>query len=323
MVYRAIPKLAKTVYRDILCFVTWFLFTIISPVLNAAVNYIDKYLIEKVVQGRGIGSLIIFSALMGLPVALLILLFNPQVFGISLNHALLIMLNGTFYVAWVLPYLYALEKDDASVVAPLFQLSSVLTLVLGYFVLGEGLTLVQLLGCLLILIGAVGLTLEKSDAGFKIKLGTLLLIGLSCLFIAISGVVFKFVALEESFWVTSFWENLGIFLSSLLLFLVPSYRRQFVHVVKTNGPKIIALNTVNETIVIIGKITLNFATLLVPISMVYFVAEGFQPFFVLAYGILLSLFFPKLTSENIQSSVVIRKLFAIMVMFLGTYLLTF
>lgn len=301
---------------------TWFLFTIISPVLNAAVNYIDKYLIEKVVEGRGVGSLIIFSALMGLPVAFLILLFGPNVFDISTKNALLIMFNGTLYVAWVLPYLYALEKDEASVVAPLFQLSSVLALVLGYFVLGEILSTTQLVGCFLILIGALGLTTEKSSAGFKLKLSPLFLIGISCFFIALSGIIFKYVALEESFWTTSFWENIGIFLSSLVLFLVPSYRRQFLNVVRTNGPKIVALNTANESIVIIGKITLNYATLLAPVSVVYFVAEGFQPFFVLVYGIFLSIFFPKLTNENIQSSVIFRKLLAIVIMFVGTYLLS-
>lgn len=301
---------------------TWFLFTIISPILNAAVNYIDKYLIEKVVQGRGIGSLIIFSALMGLPVALLILIFVPNVFNISTKNALLIMLNGTFYVAWVLPYLYALEKDDASLVAPLFQLSSVLALVLGYFVLGETLSFTQLVGCFLILVGALGLVTERFGGGFRLKLSPLLLIGLSCFFIALSGVIFKLIALEESFWTTSFWENIGIFLSSLILFLVPSYKKQFINVVKTNGPKIIALNTANETIVIIGKITLNYATLLAPISVVYFVSEGFQPFFVLVYGILLSIFFPKLTNEKIESSVVFKRLVATVAMFAGTYLLS-
>lgn len=302
---------------------TWFAFTIISPILNALVNYIDKYLIEKVVEGRGIGSLIIFSALMGLPVAVLILLFGPNVFSISTKNALLIMLNGTFYVAWVLPYLYALEKDDASVVAPLFQLSSVMAFVLGFFILGEGINFSQFLGCLLILAGAVGLSMERTFTGFRIKGSILALIGLSCFFIALSGVIFKFIALEESFWVTSFWESLGIFLSSLVLFLVGDYRRQFFKVIKVNGPKIVGLNICNETIVIVGKITLNFATLLAPISVVYFVAEGFQPFFVVAFGVLLSLFFPKFVSEVVGSKKVVQKLLAICVMFAGTYLISF
>lgn len=311
---------------------TWFAFTIISPILNALVNYIDKYLIEKVVEGRGIGSLIIFSALMGLPVALLILLFGPNVFGISTKNALLIMLNGTFYVAWVLPYLYALERDETSTVMPLFQLSSVLALIFGFFFLDEILSGRQLIGCVLILVGAVGLTLKKSvdrrvrhskSHIYKINFRTLLLALLSCFFIALSGVIFKFVAVEESFWVTSFWESLGIFLSSLILLTVTSYRRQFIGVLRNNRGKVISLNIANEIIVIIGKVTLNYATLLAPVAMIYFVAEGFQPFFVLAYGIILSVFFPKLVDEGISANKLAQKLLAICVMFAGTYLMSF
>lgn len=307
---------------------TWFLFTIISPVLNALVNYIDKYLIEKVVAGRGIGSLIIFSALMGLPVALLILLFGPNVFSIHPKNALLIMLNGLFYVAWVLPYLYALQKDDASVVMPLFQISSVLAFIFGYVFLGETLDLRQFAGCLLILIGALGITLEKKvvksgKRRFKVKTAVLALVTLSCVFIAISGVIFKFVAVKESFWATSFWENTGIFLSSLILLNIPSYRKQFFSVVKTNKIKIISLNTLNEVLVSLGRLSLNYATLLVPISLVYFVDSGFQPFFVLAYGVLFSIFLPKFVNEGIQSRKIIQKLVAVLIMFAGTFLLSF
>jgi uncharacterized membrane protein len=302
---------------------TWFLFAVVSPVLNALVNYLDKYLIEKVVEGRGIGSLIIFSALMGLPLALLILIFGPNVFNIHTKNALLIMLNGTFYVAWVLPYLYALEKDEASVVMPLFQLSSVMVLVLGFVVLGESVNPIKLLGCLLILFGAIGLSLKKGLEGYKLKYAVLLLVGISCFFISLSGVVFKLIALEESFWVTTFWESVGIFFSSLILLNIKSYRRQFLSVLKRNRSKVIILNVANEIVVIIGKLSLNFATLLAPVAVVYFVSEGFQPFFVLAFGVLISTFLPKFVKEEIGHRQIFQKLAAILVMFAGTLLISF
>jgi uncharacterized membrane protein len=301
----------------------WFLITLIMPVTGAIVNYIDKYLIERVVENRGIGSLIIFSALMGLPVALLILLFNPNVFSISTRNAFFIMINGFFYVAWVLPYLYALEKDEASVVSPLFQLSPVITFVLGFSFLKESLNMTQLIGCILIFFGAVILSIEKNSSGVKVKIAVLLLMALSCFFIALSGIIFKVVALEESFWITYFWENIGIFISALLLFLVREYRTQFFQALKINRVKVIALNTINETIIMVGEIAIRFATLLAPISLVYFVGEGFQPFFVLAFGILLSIFFPRFISEKIERRKIFQKLLAISVMFVGTYLISF
>ncbi|HAZ29727.1 TPA: hypothetical protein DCY43_03215 [candidate division WWE3 bacterium] len=302
---------------------TWLLLTLVSPTLNALVNFIDKYMLERVMKGRGIGSLTIISSLMGLPIALLILLVNPQVFTISLGHALLIMLNGLFYILWVLPYLYALDKDEASIVMPLFQLASVMSFILAYIFLGETLTITQMLGCVLVLAGGVGISLEKVEGKVKVKTAVLGLVLLSCFFIAVSGVIFKYIALEETFWVTSFWETIGIFLSTIPLFAVKSYRTQFAKVIKSNGPKVLLITTGSELLVAAGRLALNLATLLVPISLVYFVDSGFSPFFVLVYGIVLTRLFPRFVKEKIDRVSIAKKLIAICVMFAGTFVLSF
>ncbi|KKT69625.1 MAG: hypothetical protein UW65_C0017G0006 [candidate division WWE3 bacterium GW2011_GWB1_44_4] len=302
---------------------TWLLLTLVSPTLNALVNFIDKYMLERVMKGHGIGSLTIISSLMGLPIALLILLVNPQVFTISLGHALLIMLNGLFYILWVLPYLYALDKDEASIVMPLFQLASVMSFILAYIFLGETLTITQMLGCVLVLAGGVGISLEKVEGKVKVKTAVLGLVLLSCFFIAVSGVIFKYIALEETFWVTSFWETIGIFLSTIPLFAVKSYRTQFAKVIKSNGPKVLLITTGSELLVAAGRLALNLATLLVPISLVYFVDSGFSPFFVLVYGIVLTRLFPRFVKEKIDRVSIAKKLIAICVMFAGTFVLSF
>jgi len=299
---------------------TWLLLTLVSPTLNALVNFIDKYMLERVMKGRGIGSLTIISSLMGLPIALLILLVNPQVFTISLGHALLIVLNGLFYILWVLPYLYALDKDEASIVMPLFQLASVMSFILAYIFLGETLTITQMLGCVLVLAGGVGISLEKVEGKVKVKTAVLGLVLLSCFFIAVSGVIFKYIALEETFWVTSFWETIGIFLSTIPLFAVKSYRTQFAKVIKSNGPKVLLITTGSELLVAAGRLALN---LLVPISLVYFVDSGFSPFFVLVYGIVLTRLFPRFVKEKIDRVSIAKKLIAICVMFAGTFVLSF
>ena len=302
---------------------TWLLLTLVSPTLNALVNFIDKYMLERVMKGRGIGSLTIISSLMGLPIALLILLVNPQVFTISLGHALLMVLNGLFYILWVLPYLYALDKDEASIVMPLFQLASVMSFILAYIFLGETLTITQMLGCVLVLAGGVGISLEKVEGKVKVKTAVLGLVLLSCFFIAVSGVIFKYIALEETFWVTSFWETIGIFLSTIPLFAVKSYRTQFAKVIKSNGPKVLLITTGSELLVAAGRLALNLATLLVPISLVYFVDSGFSPFFVLVYGIVLTRLFPRFVKEKIDRVSIAKKLIAICVMFAGTFVLSF
>jgi uncharacterized membrane protein len=55
----------------------------------------------------------------------LILIVQPDVLRIAPLHAVIVMLNGMVYVLGLLPYLYALQRDEASIVVPLFQTSAV------------------------------------------------------------------------------------------------------------------------------------------------------------------------------------------------------
>src|SRR5262245_20283977 len=133
----------------------WISVALLAPACWAVGNHIDKYLLAKKLDRRGIGSLMICSALIGALAMPLILIVQPQVLGISLLHAVLIMLNGMLYVLGLLPYFHALQRDEASIVVPLFQTSAVFSFLLGLLVLGEDLTGWQLGAALLIICGSI------------------------------------------------------------------------------------------------------------------------------------------------------------------------
>jgi hypothetical protein len=89
---------------------------------------------------------------------------------------------------------------------------------------------------------------------------------------------------------------------------------------RTNKLFVISLNGVNEILNIIAKVSFNFASLLAPITVIWIV-NGFQPFFVFAYGVILTLLFPKVVKENIGRKFLVQKILAIVIMFVGTYFL--
>lgn len=60
--------------------------------------------------------------------------------------------------------------------------------------------------------------------------------------------------------------------------------------------------------------------MLIPITMVWFV-NGLQPVYVFLYGILLTLIFPRISKEDLSKKVLFQKLAAILVMFVGAYLI--
>lgn len=300
----------------------WFLIALIPPALWSITNHMDKFLISKYFKGGGVGALMVFSSLVGLFLLPFIFIFNPHVFSIAPQNALLIALNGFMYVAAILPYFYALNKDEASIVVPLFQMIPVLSYVLAFFILGETLTSKQILASALVVIGAIGISLELSE-GKKIKLKKEVLgyMFLSSLLFALNFIIFKRFALELSFWVSAFWEYVGLAIFAVLLMIfVKSYRKQFIEVMKQNKISVIGLNGFNELLNIGAKMSFNFASLLAPVTLVW-VVNGTQPFFVFIYGIVLTLFFPKLGVESLAKRHLIQKVTAIAVMFLGTYLI--
>ena len=141
--------------------------------LYSLINFVDKYLIEKYAKQGNVGSLILFSSAVGIPASLIIWFFNRAVANVSFFEALILILNGIMYTLWLIPYLYALKEDETSVVSPLFQISSIFTVILGFIFLRESLNFVQTLGILSIMLGATGLTLEiKNIKSIKIKLAS-------------------------------------------------------------------------------------------------------------------------------------------------------
>ncbi len=299
----------------------WFLIALAAPALWSVTNHIDKYLISKYFKGGGTGSLIIFSSLIGLFVLPFVFAIHPAVFGIRPIYALLIAVNGFLYILGLLPCFYALAKDEASIIVPLFQTIPVFSYILAYFVLGETLTQQQMLASALVILGAIGISLDINDRRPKFKKEVFGLMFLASFLVALNGLIFKFVAIQESFWVTSFWEYVGfVALAIILLVFVRTYRRQFMAVIQANKMPVLGLNGLNEVLNIIAKLMMNFATLLSPLALVW-VVNGFQPFFVFLYGIILTLFFPHLGEESLRKRHIAQKLVAISIMFFGTWML--
>lgn len=300
----------------------WFLIALIPPAVWAATNHFDKYLLSKYFKGDGIGALMVFSSIIGVCMLPFIYLLHPEVLNTFNLRFLLISFNGIFYVLAILPYFYALTKDETSVAAALFQMIPIYSYILAYFVLGETLRISQLLGGLVIIAGAILITLDLTEyKKIKFKKEVFGLMALSCLLFAINFLFFKFFAIEYNFWVTSFWEYIGfaVFASLLLVFVTP-YRKQFLYVLKKNSLAVIGINGANEIINIIAKVSFNIASLLTPITLIWIV-DGLQPLFIFLYGVLLTIFFPHISKENISKRILIQKVISILVMFVGVFLI--
>ena len=203
-----------------------------------------------------------------------------------------------------------------------YQLVPVFGYMLGYFILGEVLTRMQLMAMAIIIFGATIISFEiDAENKFKLRRNTIALMLAAAFFWALESVIFKAVALEENLWRSLFWEHLMLVLVGIGIFtFIRSYRRHFLSAIQNNSKAILLLNATNESLYILGNIAFSFAYLLAPIALVL-PAESYQPIFVLAIGIFLTIFFPKISVEKIQAKHLWQKVIAILITGIGTYLL--
>lgn len=302
---------------------TWFLYALGAPILWALVNIADQYLVNKHAKGEHpVGALVLFSSLVGIVVSFIIALFTKGIFDISLHDKLILIISGFFSLAWIVLYLKALEIEDVSSVVPWFLTIPVFGYIFGYIFLGETLTQIQIIGSLIVLFGGLILSLEfgeENHVRFKGKIALMMII--SCIFAALWGVLFKFVTVEEQFWVSSFWEYIGLGLAGLLIWVFSrSYRNAFTQMIKTGGKKILTLNISSEGVTMGGNFMNNFALLLAPVTLVFLVAT-FQPIIVLALTFICTKFFPWIVEEKFHFRHIAPKLVAVGVMIVGSLLL--
>ncbi|TSC64542.1 MAG: hypothetical protein G01um101491_256, partial [Parcubacteria group bacterium Gr01-1014_91] len=136
----------------------WFLIALIAPILYSLANHTDKYLISRYVSGGSVGSLIIFSSLFSVVALPVILFIHPSVFAISLIEGMVLAVNGMFLVTSILCYFYALHKDEASHVVPLYQTVPIFGFILGFFILGETVSAGQGVASIAIIVGSLVLS---------------------------------------------------------------------------------------------------------------------------------------------------------------------
>ena len=298
----------------------WLLIAIWAPLLWALSNHIDKYLITRFGEGVGIKGLITFSSIFSIFIIIGTYLLDPNIFSIVPLHIFILIISGILYTVAILLYLFALSKDETSVVTPTFQLIPVLAFILGFIFLGEIMTSKQLLGGLIVILGAIIISIDFSN--FKFKKNIFLLMIISSLSYAVYQVLFK-VGASENFYNSIFWQAVGIFISAIILFSIKSYRQEFFTIFKKNALAICGFSALVELTTVAGNLLISKALIMAPVVALVLLVESFQPIFVFMLGIIFTIFIPSFVQEDTGKKVIIQKVFAMSIILFGSYFLYF
>ena len=300
---------------------SWFLIALLAPFLLACANHNDKFLLSRYFTEKSIGSFLIPSSLVGGVAIPIILFIEPHAYDINLVQGTALASIGMSSVLATGCYLYALHIDEASFVIPFYRMVPIFAFFLGYFILGETITIVQGLGSFVTVIGALALSFELGRKRVRFKRNVAALMLFASFLSAINGIIFKLIAVSRGFWVALFWGFVGQMASGLILLIcIPSYRRDFVGLFKQKAAAV-GLIALSRALFSVSEAVTLYATLLAPVALVLLVGS-FQPFFVLILGIVLTLFLPGVTKESLNRMKLLQKGAAIGLMLVGGILIS-
>ncbi|HWA30199.1 MAG TPA: DMT family transporter [Rhizomicrobium sp.] len=297
---------------------SWILLAFCGPVLWAISTHIDKYLVDKFFRDTGVGTLLIFTSLIGLAGLPIIAAFVDLTViggvGIAVTS-----LSGLLYMTAMYFYLRALQHEEATTIAPLFQTSTLFTYAIAYFVLHETLTVWRIVGGLLVMASTLVISWDPKHR-HKFKVPTVSLVLACTATLAVSAVIFKFFAVKDAFWPVTFWTFAGEAVFGAVMLAVPFYRREFMGMFAKNPGAVIGINAANELINLGGGLAARYASLLGPISLVQAIG-GTTSFFVFLFGVLISLFLPKFGREDLSQGSLIQKAVAVVLIVAGVTLI--
>src|ERR1700722_1625505 len=100
---------------------SWLIFAFSGPVLWGISFHFDKYLVDHYFKNTDVAVLLVFTALIGLLALPVIFYYQPEVTSLSQANVLIIASAGALSMAAMLFYLRALQTEEVSIVASLFQ----------------------------------------------------------------------------------------------------------------------------------------------------------------------------------------------------------
>jgi len=296
--------------------------TLLSSFIWAITSYIDKYVLCKIDNfNNSLKTTLIFSTLIvGIifsPIWLIKLKFN---IFINFNILIIILISTLCYILSMFFYFKALENNDTSIVASMFQLVPIFSYILSGIFFNEILSLKELIGAIIIILSAIIISYDFDNNNNKNKTIALLYMFFSSMFEAVYYFTFEISMRNSNYELSSFWYQVFLLLIGVILINIKSYKNSFINMLKVNGKKFINLNFFNESLNLIANLMVNFANLTIPIAIAN-TLNSFQGFFVFFIGIIGTMFFPKFISEDLSMENIVQKILCITFSLIGIFIM--
>jgi len=293
--------------------VNWASVAILSTATFAVVNTIDSHLLSKRMPGLRVYLLPVsfFHLFYGLLVFYLV----PLPEGIGILPVLVAVVSGIFRTIAVTIILYNFQREEVSRVIPVVYTYPIFVTIVAVLFMGETLGYLQWLAIIIVVAGAVMVSVRQSPSGSTIWLGKpLLLLFGSSLLLAMADVTSKYALAYISFWNMFSLTTLCISGIFLLVSMRPHVLSQLSSMERRNSA--IALLAFSEILAPMGIVLLFWALERGPVSLVSTIVSS-RPVFVVIFALILSRILPEFTEWQAGKGMLALRLVAIAMIFGG------
>jgi len=267
----------------------WVSIAILSVVAGTLVNIIDSRLLS-----RQMPSLRAFLLLMGsvhFVYSWIFFFLFPLPRNLETEPLLIAVGSGLLRTAAITLLFYSLQKEEVARVIPVFYTYPIFVALIAMPILGESLSYSQWLSIIIVVAGAIIISVKRRPTGATIWLSRpfLLLFG-SSLLMALMNITSKYALAYISpwslFWLSTFCMS-GIY---LLISIRPRIIKQIGNMKRRNST--LALFIFNETLTALATVLLFWALETGPASLVSAIVGGSRPVFVFIFALILSRIWP-------------------------------
>jgi uncharacterized membrane protein len=302
----------------------WLAITFFAYFLLAMEVVLDKFLLSS----KRVSHPAIYAFYSG-TTGLFALVFIPFGFhAISQADIFFRLGSGIIFIFGMLSLFYALNKSEASRVAPVVGAVVPMTVFfLSLIFLGERFAEKEIIGIFLLIFGGLLISLDFSRERNSRLFDGLKWSVLAGVLLAVSATIFKGFYNRDNFINVYIWTRIGAFLGVLFFFLVPEWRRVvFSSLLKFKKPEkehktTGALYIISRAMGGLGSILKEKATSLIAASVTLVNAlVSVEYVFVFLMGIGFSIWFPRVFKEKKDLGTAIQKIVSIMIIALGIML---
>ena len=285
----------------------WANTAILSTAIHAIVNVINGHLLST--RLSGLRTFMLPVGIIQLIFSLILFFLFPLPEGVGVLPIIVAIVGALIRTIGGLNMLHFLQREDVSRVMPIVYTYPVFVAIMAVPLLGETLSYLQWLAIIIVVAGAIVVSLEKSPSASAGSLGRpFLLLFVTSLLSAVSDIFHKYALTYLSFWNVyslSFFSLSGVFLAVALR---PSTIKKLRDMKQRNSA--MALIVFNETLALLAIVLAFWAMARGPISLVSTIGAA-RPLFVAIYSIILGFILPRFLIRRISGRVMALRLIAI------------